>query len=99
MKRYYVTVNNASKPARPDDDNRLIALLEGLECENIPDLLTKDPEYFRAIGREIFKYAQVGTFSVLVHDVAKNSRSSTPEEAEACRRFIESKFKPLRRPE
>jgi hypothetical protein len=78
---------------------KLIALLEGLECENIPDLLTKDPEYFRAIGKEIAKYAKAGAFSDLVSEMAKTSRSSTPEEAEACRRFIERKFKQVGRPE
>ena len=46
------------------DHNKLIALLEGLKCENIPKLLNRSPEHFRVIGREISKYVQVGTFGV-----------------------------------
>ena len=39
---------------------QLIALLEGLECQDIDKLLMRTPASFRMIGMEIAKYAKIG---------------------------------------
>jgi len=36
---------------------KLIALLEGLECQNINELMEKSPEHLKRIGMEISKHA------------------------------------------
>lgn len=36
---------------------RLVSLLIGLECRDIPDLLLKDPEVFFRLGRRIARHA------------------------------------------
>lgn len=41
---------------------RLIGILEGLECQNIDDLIEKSPEHLRRVGMEIAKHAKVGAF-------------------------------------
>lgn len=45
--------------------SKLLALLEGLECQNTEDLLEKPPEYLKKIGSEIAKYAKIGAMSDL----------------------------------
>ena len=44
---------------------KLIALLEGLECQNVDKLIEKSPEHLKAIGIEITKYAKIGAASDL----------------------------------
>jgi len=44
---------------------KLIVLLEGLECQNIEALIEKSPEHLRTIGIEIAKHAKVGAQSDL----------------------------------
>ena len=39
---------------------RLVALLQGLECKNIGELVTKPPETLRAVGAEIALAAKLG---------------------------------------
>ena len=39
---------------------KLIAILEGLECQEIPDLIEKSPEFLRKIAFEVTKYAKTG---------------------------------------
>lgn len=41
-------------------DEKLRAVLEGLECEEIDNLLTQKPETLRAVGAEIAKAARLG---------------------------------------
>lgn len=43
-----------------DTTAQLRALLEGLECEKIDVLMTKDPEVLRAVGVEIARAARLG---------------------------------------
>ena len=42
---------------------KLIALLEGLECQNIKELIEKSPEHLKIVGTVIAEYAKIGTSS------------------------------------
>lgn len=46
-----------------EDTKRLKALLEGLEPEHMPELLTKSPEYFYRLGQEIAYYAKADGYN------------------------------------
>jgi len=42
---------------------KLIALLEGLECRNIGELIETSSEHLRTVGITIAKYAKIGAES------------------------------------
>jgi len=42
---------------------RITALLEGLECQSIDELIEKSPEHLKIVGTAISKYAKIGTSS------------------------------------
>lgn len=42
---------------------KLIALLEGLECQDIPELVEKSCKHLHRVGEEISKYAKIGAIS------------------------------------
>jgi hypothetical protein len=50
----------ATLPKEPAVPERLRALLEGLECEEIDNLMQQKPEILRAVGVEIAKAARLG---------------------------------------
>jgi hypothetical protein len=55
MIEYLLTTQPAAVP-----EERLRALLEGLECEEIENLMQQRPEILRAVGVEIGKAAKLG---------------------------------------
>ena len=58
---------------------KLIALLEGLECQQINKLIEKSPEHLKAIGIKIAKYTKIGAASEVV--VLTNAMHSDGEGA------------------
>jgi len=55
---------------------RLIALLEGLECQNIDELTEKSSEHLKVVGIEITKYAKIGAkndISALINAMLSDS--------------------------
>lgn len=63
MKRYrfYATSDGFVEPKEdPAVPERLRALLEGLECEEIDNLMQQSPETLKAVGVEIAKAAKLG---------------------------------------
>jgi len=45
---------------------KLVVLLEGLDCQNIDELIEKLPEHLKAIGITIAKYTKIGAESDIV---------------------------------
>ncbi len=55
---------------------RLRALLEGLECEEIDNLMQQPPDTLKAVGVEIAKAAKLGAY-ILAHPPSISSRSES----------------------
>lgn len=83
--------NEKLKIERYHYKTNLIALLNGLECNNIYQLIDKNPEHLKAIGETITKYAKIGTLQKENNTMTREEKLIFLEEWKENYRKVEEK--------